>query len=149
MNLLQKIESGMKESLKSGDRLRSDTLRMLKSDMMYEKAKTGQDISETQMDEVVKRAAKRRRESIKEYEAAGRKDLADKEAAELRIIEEFMPEQMSGEQILAVVDRIISEAGAVSEKEIGKVMGLVMKELKGRADGNVVRQIMQKKLGVK
>ena len=149
MNLLQKIESGMKESLKSGDRLRSDTLRMLKSDMMYEKAKTGQDISETQMDEVVKRAAKRRRESIKEYEAAGRKDLADKEAAELRIIEEFMPEQMSGEQILAVVDRIISEAGAVSEKEIGKVMGLVMKELKGKADGNVVRQIMQKKLGGK
>lgn len=149
MNLLQKIETGMKESMKSGDRLRSDTLKMLKSDMMYEKAKTGQDISEAQMDEVVKRAAKRRRESIKEYEAAGRKDLAGKEAAELRIIEEFMPAQMSEDQILAVVERIISETGASSEKDTGRVMGLVMKELKGKADGNVVRQIMQKKLGGK
>lgn len=149
MNLLEKIESGMKESMKSGDKLRSDTLKMLKSDMMYEKAKTGQDISDAQMDEVVKRAAKRRKESIKEYEAAGRKDLADKEAAELKIIEEFMPEQMSGDQILAVVERIISEAGTVAEKEMGKVMGLVMKELKGKADGNIVRQIMQQKLGGK
>jgi uncharacterized protein YqeY len=149
MNLLQKIESGMKESLKSGDKIRSDTLKMLKSDMMYEKAKTGQDISEEQMDEVIKRAAKRRKEAIKEYNAAGRKDLADKEALELKIIEEFMPEQMSEEQILAVVERIISEAGAVTEKEMGKVMGLAMKELKGKADGNIVRQIMQRKLGGK
>ena len=149
MNLLQKIEADMKESMKSGDRIRSDTLKMLKSDMMYEKAKTGQDISDSQMDEVVKRASKRRREAIKEYEAAGRKDLADKEAAELKIIEEFMPEQMSGDQILAVVDRILAEAGTVTEKEMGKVMGLAMKELKGKADGNLVRQIMQKKLGGK
>jgi len=149
VNLLQKIEADMKESMKSGDRIRSDTLKMLKSDMMYEKAKTGQDISDSQMDEVVKRASKRRREAIKEYEAAGRKDLADKEAAELKIIEEFMPEQMSGDQILAVVDRILAEAGTVTEKEMGKVMGLAMKELKGKADGNLVRQIMQKKLGGK
>lgn len=146
MNLLEKIEAGMKDALKSGDRDRSGTLKMLKSDMMYEKAKTGQDISEEQMDEVIKRAAKKRKESIKEYEAAGRKDLADQEARELTIIEEFMPEQMSSEDIEKVIDKILNGAGEVSQKDFGKLMGMAAKELKGKADGAIIREILQKKL---
>ena len=146
MNLLERIEAGMKESMKSGDKDRSNTLRMLKSDMMYEKAKTGQDISEEQMQEAVMRAAKKRKESIKEYEAAGRKDLADKEAIELKIIEEFMPAQMSREEIEKAVDKILCSAGEVSQKDFGKLMGTASKELKGKADGAVIREILQKKI---
>jgi len=146
MNLLERIEAGMKESLKSGDKDRSGTLKMLKSDMMYEKAKTGQDISEEQMQEAVMRAAKKRKESIREYEAAGRKDLADKEAIELKIIEEFMPKQMGYEEIENAVDKILSTAGEVSQKDFGRLMGMASKELKGKADGSIIKEIMQKKL---
>lgn len=146
MNLLERIEAGMKESMKSGDKDRSNTLRMLKSDMMYEKAKTGQDITDEQMQEAVMRAAKKRKESIKEYEAAGRTDLADIEAAELKIIEEFMPAQMSREEIEKAVDKILSIAGEISSKDFGKLMGTASKELKGKADGAVIREILQKKL---
>ncbi len=146
MNLLERIEAGMKESLKSGDKDKSGTLKMLKSDMMYEKAKTGRDISEEQMDDVVKRAAKKRKESIKEYEAAGRQDLADKEAIELKIIEEFMPQQMSAEEIGHALDKILSSAGEISPKDFGRLMGMASKELKGKADGAIIKEILQKKI---
>jgi len=146
MNLLEKIEAGMKDALKSGDKDRSGTLKMLKSDMMYEKAKTGLDISEEQMQDAVMRAAKKRKESIKEYEAAGRADLAGQEAIELKIIEEFMPAQMGAEEIERAVDKILSSAGDVSQKDFGRLMGMASKELKGKADGTIIKDIMQKKL---
>lgn len=146
MNLLERIEAGMKESLKSGDKDRSGTLKMLKSDMMYEKAKTGQDITEEQMQEAVMRAAKKRKESIKEYEAAGRKDLAEKEAIELKIIEEFLPQQMSVEEIEKAVDKIIGSAGEITQKDFGRIMGMASRELKGKADGAVIKDIVQKKI---
>lgn len=146
MSLLQRIEADMKEALKSGDKERSGTLKMLKSDMMYEKAKTGKDISEDQALEVINRAAKRRKESIREYEAAGRKDLADIEAFELKIIEEYLPEQMSLEEIEKAVDKILAGAGEVTQKDFGRLMGMAARELKGRADGAVIREVLQRKL---
>lgn len=146
MNLLERIEAGMKEALKSGDRDRSETLKMLKSDMMYEKGKTGKDLTEEQMQESVMRGAKRRKESIREYDAAGRKDLSDKEAVELKIIEEFLPAQMSPEEIEKAVDKILSNAGEVSQKDFGKIMGMASKELKGKADGAIIKEIVQKRL---
>ncbi len=146
MNLLERIEAGMKESLKSGDKDRSGTLKMLKSDMMYEKGKTGKDLTDEQMQESVNRAAKKRKESIREYEAAGRQDLADQEAIELKIIEEFMPQQMSHEEIEKAVDKILSTAGEVTQKDFGKLMGMASKELKGKADGAIIKEIMQKRL---
>lgn len=146
MNLLERIEAGMKESLKSGDKDRSETLKMLKSDMMYEKGKTGQDLTDEQMQEAVMRGAKKRKESIREYEAAGRQDLADKEAIELKIIEEFLPAQMSHDEIEKAVDKILSAAGEVSQKDFGRIMGMASKELKGKADGAIIKEIVQKKL---
>jgi len=146
MNLLERIEAGMKESLKSGDKDRSETLKMLKSDMMYEKGKTGKDLTDEQMQESVMRGAKRRKESIREYDAAGRKDLSDKEAVELKIIEEFLPAQMSLEDVEKAVDKILSSAGEVSQKDFGKIMGMASRELKGIADGAVIKEIVQKRL---
>ncbi len=146
MSLLQEIENGMKEALKSGDRERSGTLKMLKSDMMYEKAKTGQDITDEQALDVIKRAAKRRKESIREFEAAGRKDLVAVEAGELKIIEEFLPEQAGPEEIGKVVDRILADAGEVTRKDFGRIMGMAVKELKGQADGSLIKEIVQERL---
>jgi uncharacterized protein YqeY len=146
MNLLERIESGMKEALKSGDKDRSGTLKMLKSDMMYEKGKTGQDLTDEQMQESVMRQAKKRKESIREYDAAGRNDLSDQEAVELKIIEEFLPAQMSHEEIEKAVDKILNSAGEVSQKDFGKIMGMASRELKGKADGAIIKEIVQKRL---
>lgn len=149
MSLLQKIEADMKEALKSGDKERSGTLKMLKSDMMYEKAKTGQDITDEQALEVINRAAKRRKESIREFEAGGRNDLAAAEAAELKIIEGYLPEQLGPGEIEKVVDRILASAGEITQKDFGRIMGMAAKELKGRADGAVIREILQRRMDAK
>ncbi|HQO40854.1 MAG TPA: GatB/YqeY domain-containing protein [Spirochaetota bacterium] len=146
MSLLQKIESDMKDALKSGDKVRSGTLKMLKSDMMYEKAKTGKDITDEQALDVIKRAAKRRKESIREFEAAGRTDLVDVETGELKIIEEYLPEQLGPEEIEKVVVSILSEAGEVSQKDFGRIMGMAARELKGKADGALIKEILQRKM---
>jgi len=146
MTLAAKIEEDMRNAMKSGDSERAGTLKMLKSDLMYEKAKTGIELNDDQILDVIKRAAKKRKEAIKEYVVAGRNDLADKEKVELKIIEEYLPEQMSEEEISKVLDRIIAEAGEVSQKMFGKLMGIASKELKGKADGNIIKEILQKKL---
>jgi len=147
MSLSQKIDEDMRNAMKTGDKERTGTLKMLKSDITYEKAKTGEDPTDEQVLDVINRAAKKRKEAVKEYEAAGRSDLAAAEAAELKIIEEYLPEQMSEDQISAALDKILAEAGEVNQKMFGKLMGMASKELKGKADGAVIKDILQKKLG--
>jgi len=146
MNLLQQIESDLTAAMKSGDSVRAGTLKMVKSDLMYEKAKTGEDLNDEQMLEVVTRAAKRRRESIEEYRRGNREDLAEQEAAELVIIETYLPEQMSDEDIEKAVSEKIAEMGEVTQKDFGRVMGVLMKDLKGKADGKAVKSALTKAL---
>ncbi len=146
MSLLATIENQMKDALKSGDSLKSTTLRMLKSDIMYEKAKTGKEPSEETVLEIIARAAKRRKESIVEFEKAARKDLADQEKAELEIIVTFLPEQMSEDEIKAYVDKYIAGLGDFDKSAFGKVMGPLMKDLKGKADGALVKKIVTEKI---
>ena len=146
MELLKRIESEMKDSLKSDDKLTAETLRMLKSDIMYEKAKTGKDLSDEKILEIIARAAKKRKESIKEFKKANRKDLYEKEEAELKIIEEYLPEQMSEQDIESYIDEKLSELGEINKNDFGKVMGPIMKDLKGKADGGLVKNILNKKL---
>jgi uncharacterized protein len=146
MNLLEKIGADLKNAMKSGDATRAGTLKMLKSDLSYEKAKTGEELPEEKMLEVVGRSAKRRRESIKEFQKGNRQDLVDKEILELGIVEEYLPRQMSAAEIEKFISGKLSSFGAISEKEFGKVMGEIMKELKGKADGAAVRSILSAKL---
>ena len=146
MSLSQKIDEDMRNAMKTGDKVRSGTLKMLKSDITYEKARTGEEPDDEQVLDVIKRAAKKRKEAVKEYEAAGRADLAAVEAAELKIIEEYLPEQMTEEQISAALDKILAEAGEVNQKMFGRLMGIASKELKGKADGAIIKDILQKKL---
>jgi len=119
---------------------------MLKADILYEKTKGTEDLAEDKVVEIVFRGSKKRKESITEFEKAGRMDLADRERAELRIIEEYLPKQMSEEEIILAVDNLIKEMGGATQKDMGKVMGVMMKELKGQADGALVKKIVSAKL---
>ncbi len=146
MSLFKKIESDLQDSLKSGNELRLSVLRMLKSDIMYEKNKTGNDLPEDKILEAVSRAAKRRKESITEFDKAGRTDLSDKEKKELLIIEEYLPKQMTETEISAFVEDFISKNGKPQSSETGRFIGMIMKDLKGRADGSLVKEIVSKKI---
>ncbi|HSV98242.1 MAG TPA: GatB/YqeY domain-containing protein [Spirochaetota bacterium] len=146
MGLLERIEDDLRASIKSKDEEKLRTLRMLKADILYEKTKGTEDLSEERVIEIVFRGAKKRKESIAEFEKAGRTDLADREHAELKIIEDYLPRQMSEREIEKAVDAKINEIGGASQKDMGKVMGLIMKELKGQADGILVKKIVADRL---
>lgn len=147
MGLREKIEKDMVDAMKSGEEVKKSTLRMLKADIMTEKARTGKDPEEETVLELVMRAAKRRKESFEEFTKAGRSDLAQKEKAELEIIEQYLPKQMSEEEVAAEVDKkIASMGGTISQKDIGRLMGSIMKDFKGRVDGNVVKKILNSRI---
>lgn len=132
--------------MKSKNELLSSTLRMMKSDILYEKTKGTQELTDEKIIEVLTRSAKRRKEAIAEYEKAGRDDLARKEKQELEIIMQYFPQQMSVDEIASHVDAVIASMGTITNKDTGKVMGQVMKDLKGKADGQIVKQIVTQKL---
>jgi len=140
--LLERIEDDLRASIKNKDQEKLRTLRMLKADILYEKTKGIEALSEDKVIEIVFRGAKKRKESITEFEKAGRTDLVEREHAELKIIEEYLPRQMSEEEITGVVDAKIKEIGGVSQKDMGRLMGLIMKDLKGQADGILVKKIV-------
>lgn len=147
MSLLERIDADLKNAIKSGDSLRAGTLKMLKSDISYEKGKTGKDLEEEQVVEILTRASKRRKESIKEFRKGNREDLAEKEAAELAIVEEYLPQQLSREEIEAHITEKLAGMGEITQKDFGRVMGEIMKELKGRADGAMVKSVLGEKIG--
>ncbi len=152
MTIKNKIQEDLKAAMKSGDSFRRDVLRLLDSaikNVEIEKKKREEGLSEEEVIEVISRAVKQRQDSIKQYNDGGRGDLAEKEQKELDIIMEYMPEQLSEDEIEKIVAETISQVGVLSPADMGKVMSMVMAKLKGKADGNVVRDIVQKKLAAK
>jgi len=148
MSLNDQINNDLKAAMKSGDKVRLDTIRLLRA-AMIELAKRGGGGVITPEDElsVLMAATKKRKEAIEVYEKAGRPDLAQQERAELEVISLYLPKQLSVEEVAAIVQRIITETGASSAKDFGKVMPLAMKELKGKFDGKVVQEMVKAKLG--
>jgi uncharacterized protein YqeY len=150
MSLKDRISEDIKTAMKAKDKLRLETVRSIKKVIIEDESTVrgqGQDaLTEEQELAVLTRLAKQRKDAIAQYTDANREDLADKEAAELAIIEEYLPAQMSDEAIEAVIDGLIAKTGAASAKDMGKVMGPAMKELKGRADGAKVQAMVKAKL---
>ncbi len=153
MTLKDRISNDLKVAMKSGDKLRLETLRSLRAVLMEKEIeKRGPDFNGLKPEDelaAVSTAAKKRRESIEQFEKGGREDLAQQERSELRVIEEYLPAQMSVEEVKVHVMGVIASAGAEGPKDFGKVMPIVMKELKGKADGRVVREIVKELLGGK
>lgn len=151
MNLKDRISEDIKTAMKAKDKIRLETVRSIKKVILEKESSvrpSGQDsLTESQEIEVLAQQAKQRRDSIAQYRQAGRDDLADKEAQELAIIEEYLPRQLSDDEVSAIVDEAIAQVGATSAKDMGKVMGPVMQQLKGRAEGQKIQAIVKAKLG--
>lgn len=149
MTLKEKISSDLKEAMKAGDAFRRDTLRLVDSAIKnaeIEKKKRQAGLSDEEILEVLGRAVKQRQDSVRQYEAGGRPDLAENEKKELEIIMPYLPAQLSQSEIEAVVVEVIESAGAVTASDLGKIMGQVMARVKGKADGNLAREIVKNKL---
>ncbi|PIP28438.1 MAG: glutamyl-tRNA amidotransferase [Candidatus Moranbacteria bacterium CG23_combo_of_CG06-09_8_20_14_all_35_22] len=147
--LKQKIIEDLKSAMKAGDTAKRDTLRMLDSmvkNCEIEKKKREAGLSDEEIQEVIARAIKQRRDSASQYTAGGRPELAQKENQEIEILIGYMPAQMSEESARAEILKIIAEVGAVSKSEIGKVMGRAMTVLKGKVEGNLVKKIVEEEL---
>ena len=147
MNLKDKINNDLKVAMKSGDKLRLETVRSIRALILeFEKSGSGKEFTDEEGLRILTVAAKKRKESIEQYKNAGRTDLSDKEEAELKIIEEYLPKQLTAEEILAEVKKIADEVGAKIKEDFPKVMPLAAKTLKGKADGKVIREILEKLL---
>jgi uncharacterized protein YqeY len=150
MGLKEKLGEDLKKSMKAGDKLRTETVRTLRAvltEREIEKRGTGSGLTPEDEIAVLSTAAKKRRESIELFQKGGRKDLVDQESKELAIIQEYLPKQLSEQEIEQVVRRIIGETGAASAADFGKVMPAAMKELKGKADGRVIQEKVRSALG--
>jgi len=146
MNLKEQIENDLKSSMKSGDNTARGVLRMLFSDIKNVEINERKKISDEKIIEIIKKNIKSRKDSVEQYTKGNRKDLASQEKAELEILEKYMPEQMSEEEVRKIVVDIISKSEAVGASDFGRVMGVVMKEIGNKADGGLVGGILREEL---
>ncbi len=146
MSLLDNIDKDLAQALKAGDKNKVTILRGLKSDLKYKRIDKGDELSDADIVDVLSSAAKRRRESIEQFRAGNRDDLADKEQSELEIINVYLPQQLSEDELEKIVADTINDIGAESPADLGKVMQAVMPKVKGQADGKMVNKLAAKKL---
>lgn len=151
MSLEKNIMDKMKAAMKSKDKAALRTLRAIKAEVLKEKTKEGGsgEISEADELKIVTKMAKQRKDSMAIYKEQNREDLAATEAEELAVIQEFLPEQLSEEEVTAKLQNIIAQTGVQSPAEMGKVMGIAMKELAGKADGKMISTLVRKLLSNK
>jgi uncharacterized protein len=142
-----KLQAQIKEALKAGERTRLGTLRMLSASVKNREVELGHELTEEEFVEVVGREVKRRKEAAEAYASAGRPELEERERAEQAILEVYLPEQLSEEELSSVVDEAITATGASGPKEVGKVMAHVMGKHKGRVDGSAVSKLARERLG--
>lgn len=147
MTLVEKITAELKASMLARDADRTGALRMLKSAIGYAQIeKKVEPLPDADALAVVQKEAKKRRDSIGEFERGGRPELAAKEAAELKVLEEFLPKQLSAEELEALVKAAIAEAGATSKKDMGAVMKVAQAKAAGRADGKALSGLVNRLL---
>jgi uncharacterized protein YqeY len=147
MSLNQKIVADLTASMKAQDTPRTSTLRMVKAAMMNRQIEKGSELDDEEMLKLLRSLVKQRRDSVEQYEKAARLDLADKEKAEIGIIEAYLPQSASQEEIERAVAAAIAETGAASMKDMGQVMKATQSRLAGKnADGRMVSEIVKAKL---
>ncbi|PSQ83158.1 MAG: glutamyl-tRNA amidotransferase [Bacteroidetes bacterium QS_7_67_15] len=137
--LEDQIADDLKAAMRAKDDARRRALRSLRA-ALAEKARTGGELAEEDEREVLQKQAKQRREALQQYEDAGRDDLAEKERAELAVIEDYLPERLGDEELDRELEAIIEETGAASMSDMGRVMGTAMDRLRGRAQGGRVQK---------
>ena len=148
MSLQKQVMEKMKEAMKAKDTVALQALRAVKSAFLLAKTETGagDDLTENQEMKIIQKQVKQRKDSADVFLKQGRQDLADPELAEIAVLEQFLPEALSEEEIEGVVISTIEGIGASGMKDMGKVMGIVSKELAGQADGKIISQFVKKHL---
>ena len=145
MSLKDKISSDLKDAMRSGDKLRLSTIRSLRALILnFEKSGVGREQPPDEELALLTSAAKKRKESIEQFNNAGRNELAEKEEAELKIINEYLPKPLSDEELFTEISSLAKEIGAVEKSDFRKLMPLAAKNLKGRADGKKIKEIVEK-----
>jgi len=149
MSLKDKINEDLKAAMKSGDKLRLETVRSIRALILeFEKSGAGRDLNADDELKMLTSAAKKRKDSIEQYRNAKREDLATKEESELKIIQEYLPKELNEDEIKEEVVKIAESIGAKIKEDFPKLMPQVMKALKGKADGKVVKAAVEKFLGI-
>ena len=149
--LLEDINSDLKVAMQAKNELKVSVLRMLMSAIKNKEIslRKGEEVEldDSQVQEVIQSEVKKQKDSIQSFEKAGRQDLADKEKAEIKILEKYMPEQLSDEELGQIVKEIVDSSDRATAHDFGQIMGLVMQKAKGKADGGKVSEIVKKVLG--
>ena len=145
--MLEKLQQELKESMKNKDEVRTSVLRMLISDFKYAQIEKKAPLDEAESTQVVKRAIKKRKESIEMYEKGGRADLASRETSELKILQGFVPAEMDENTMRVKIEEVIAELGATGKTDMGRVMKEVLGRYKGQIDGKMAQKIVTEKLG--
>lgn len=146
MSLLERLNNDMKQAMKNKEKDRLTVIRMIKAALQNEAISVGGELSEDAELTVLSREVKQRKDSLHEFEKAGREDLVEKVRTELKYVEAYMPQQLTEEEIAQIVKETISETGAASKAEMGKVMAAIMPKVKGKADGSLVNKLVQQHL---
>ena len=147
MSLQQRIESAMREAMLARDIRRVGTLRMAMAAFQNRRIELGRDLTDEDVVDVLTKQMKLRRESIEHFKAAGREAMVQVEEEESAVIREFLPEALSKDEVAAIVDTAVAETGASSPADMGRVMGRVSPQVKGRADGKAVAELVRARLG--
>ena len=146
MSLLERLNNDMKQAMKNKEKEKLSVIRMVKASLQNEAIKLGRELTEEDELTVISRELKQRKDSLHEFEKAGREDLVDKIQNELAVLEVYMPKQLTEEELTEIVKEAIAEVQASSKADMGKVMGVIMPKVKGKADGSLVNKLVLQNL---
>ncbi|QQE73086.1 GatB/YqeY domain-containing protein [Brevibacillus composti] len=146
MSVMERLNQDIKQAMKDKAALKLSVIRMVKAAFKNEEINKGRQLSEDEELTILTRELKQRRESLHEFEKAGRDDLAEKTREEIEVLTAYLPEQLSEDEVRVIVREAIVSTGASSKKEMGKVMGAIMPKVKGKADGTIVQKIVSEEL---
>ena len=147
MELHARIEEALKNAMREKNETAKDALRMLLTSMKVKEKEIRRQPSETEIHQVISSLVKQRHDSVEQYAKGGRADLAQKEEEEIRVLQVFLPQQLSLEELERTVGEAVSEAGATSLKDMGRVMKILMPKVAGRAEGKIVNDLVRSRLG--
>ncbi len=146
MNLSQQLNEDMKQAMRAKDKFKLSVIRMILASIKNAEIAKGSQLDEGEVLDIVNRELKQRKDSLQDFENAGREDLAENARKEIAIITDYLPEQLTEEELKTIVTQTIQEVGASSKADLGKVMGALMPKVKGRADGKAVNRLVQELL---
>ena len=146
MSLEERLIEEMKQAMKSNDKLRLSTIRMIRSTLINKEIELRKKLEDEDVVKVIQVMVRKGEEAVEQFQAGGRADLVEKEKKEMEILKSFLPQPLSQEEIVKIIDQSIQETQASSPKDIGKVMKAVMPKIGGKADGRLINQLVKERL---